>query len=447
MRSRFYLAIALFVALPLWSQVNDNGTAAANDAGADDSRMLTPAPVSGAAYPMIPESQERSNYLRAGVVFNTAYSDNVLGGITAKPVSDVDYSVWPTIALDQTTSRLHSVLTYSPGFTFYQRTSGRNEADQNATLDVQYRLSPHVTASVRDSFEKSSNVFSQPDSFSGASVLGSTQVPTAAVIPPVADQLTNVANAELTYQFSRTGMIGGSGTFTNLHFPDPTEVPGLYDSSSRGGSAFYNHRLSKKHYIGAQYQYFQTLAFPTGPEFETQTHTLFVFYTVYLKPTLSLSFSGGPQYYQALQGALINSHSWSPASTASLGWQGLHTTFAANYSRTVTGAGGLLGAFESNTASVSARWQMTRTWNIGTAGNYAIYKDVLPVISSTSSEGGHSIFGTVSLRHPIGQYFDAELRYTRLHQSYSGIPLIATAPDTNIESISISYHFNRALGR
>ena len=448
MTSRFLLALALLVALPVWSQVNDNAAPAANDNPAnEDARMLIPPPVTGEAYATAPEAEVRSNYLRAGVVFNTEYTDNVLAGITAKPVSDIDYSVWPTITFDETTTRLHSILTYAPGFTVYQRTSGRNEADQNAGVDIQYRLSPHLTASVRDSFQKASSVFSQPDSFSAAPVYGTAQAPTAAVIPPVANRLTNNANAELTYQFSRTGMIGGSGTFTNLHFPDPTEVPGLYDSSSRGGSAFYNHRLSKKHYIGAQYQYFQTLAFPTGPEFETQTHTLFVFYTVYLKPTLSLSFSGGPQYYQALQGALINSHSWSPASTASLGWQGLHTTFAANYSRTVTGAGGLLGAFESNTASVSARWQMTRTWNIGTAGNYAIYKDVLPVISSTSSEGGHSIFGTVSLRHPIGQYFDAELRYTRLHQSYSGIPLIATAPDTNIESISISYHFNRALGR
>src|SRR5262249_49513069 len=159
----------------------------------------------------------------------------------------------------QTTSRLHSVLTYAPGFTLYQHTDGRNETDQNASVDVEYRLSPHVTASVRDTFHKSSNAFNQPDPLTAAAVYGSAQVPTATVIAPIADVLTNNANAELTYQFSRGGMIGASGTFTNLHYPDPTEVPGLYDSSSRGGSAFYSHRLSKKHYIGAQYQYSQIL--------------------------------------------------------------------------------------------------------------------------------------------------------------------------------------------
>jgi hypothetical protein len=52
-------------------------------------------------------------------------------GTSATPVSDVSYSIWPTIALDETTSRLHWAISYAPGFTFYQRTSSRNEADQN----------------------------------------------------------------------------------------------------------------------------------------------------------------------------------------------------------------------------------------------------------------------------------------------------------------------------
>lgn len=451
MYSRFYLAFALLVAVPVWSQVNDNSTTG-NDATAtsDDSRMLTPPPVSGAAYASIPESQERSNYLSAGVIFNTAYSDNVLGGVTSKPVSDIDYSVWPTISLDQTTTRLHSILTYAPGFTFYQKTTGRNEADQNASIDFQYRLSPHVTASVRDSFQKTSNVFSQPDPLSAAAVYGSTQVPTAAIVPPVADRLSNNADADLSYQFSRTSMIGASATFSNLHYPDPSQVPGLYDSSSKGGAAFYSHRLSKKHYIGAQYQYSRILAFPTGAEFETQTHTMFLFYTLYLRPNLSLSFSGGPQHYEATQSSLLNEHSWSPAVNASLGWQGKRTTFAASYSRTVTGGGGLIGAFESNSANASARWQIARMWSVGAGAGYAIYKNVLtsvPTSLAAISQGGHSITGTVSLQHPIGQHFEAELGYTRMHQSYSDVAVISTAPNTNREFISISYHFNRPLGR
>jgi hypothetical protein len=449
MKLRILFGISLLSGLSVWSQVNSTptpGTDEAVNTNTDDARMLTPPPVSGQAYPTSPESQERSNYLRAGVTFNPAYSDNTLGGLSSKPVSDVNYSVWPTIELDQTTPRLKSILTYAPGFTFYQRTTGRDEADQNATMDVEYRVTEHVTASVRDSFQKTSNVFNQPDLVSSGAVYGSSQPPTTAVLPPIADQLRNSANAELTYQFSANGMVGGSGTFTNLHYPNQAEVPGLYDSSSRGGSAFYSHRVSKNQYLGAQYQYSRILAFPTGGQSQTETHTLFLFYTVYLKPTLSLSLSGGPQLYEATQPQLPASSSWAPAATASLSWQGRRATFAAGYARTITSGGGLTGAFHSNNATVSAGWQIDRSWSIGVAGNYAIYRNAAPFLLN-ADPGGHTIFGTASLHHPIGQYFAAEAGYTRIHQSYSDVAVVSGTPDTNREYIAISYRFNRPLGR
>jgi hypothetical protein len=37
--------------------------------------------------------------------------------------------------------------------------------------------------------------------------------------------------------------------------------------------------------------------------------------------------------------------------------------------------------------------------------------------------------------------------YTRLHQAYSNVAVLSTAPDTNREYVSISYQFSRPLGR
>ena len=440
MLTRICLSLILLAAVPVWSQETDATEAPSNPA--DDTRMLVPPPINGDSYPTAVGSENRSNYLRAGLALNTAYSDNVLGGVSANPVSDISYSIRPTIELDQTTSRLHSMLTYSPGFTFYQKTSSRNEADQNLTLDFQDRLSSHITASLRDSFLKSSSLFNQPVPLSAGGVPGSGEPPPVAVIAPVADQLTNATNVELTYQFSRSGMIGVSGTFTNLHYPNPSEVPGLYDSTSRGGSAFYNHRLSKKHYLGASYRYSRFLA----GQSETQTHTVFVFYTIYLKPTLSLSVSGGPQHFDVAQSPFPPSGAWSPAATASMSWQGRRTNFAASYSRVVSGGGGLLGAYHTNTANASARWQLARTWYVGSNAAYSNYKNVTP-LTFLSSPGGHNISGTVSVQHTISGHINAELGYTRLHQSYDSISLISNAPNTNREYISISYQFARPLGR
>lgn len=452
----FCLGLVLLTGVPLWSQEEQHAAPVPAATGPitgvfvngdnDADRMLIPPPVSGEAYPLSFTSEERANYLRGGVTFNTAYSDNVLGATSTNPVSDLSYSVWPTIAVDETTSRLHALLTYAPGFTFYQRTNSRNEADQNLSLDFQYRLSPHVTVSLRDSFQKSSNVFNQPDQGLAVAVSGATQGVNDSVIAPLADRLSNNGGAGITYQFSANAMIGASGTFTNLHYPDSSEVPGLYDAASRGGSAFYSHRFATRHYIGMTYQYQQLLSYPTGGTNETQTHGAFLFYTFYPAPTFSFSLFGGPQYYSAgLQytsttpATVPALQSWSPAAGASLNWQTRHTTMALSYSHGVSGSGGLIGAVELDSANASVRQQITRNFSAALAGTYAD-NGVLAV----SALGGHSVSGSAALQRQVGEHLNLQAGYTRLHQDYS---FISANPDTNREWVSISYQFARPLGR
>jgi hypothetical protein len=450
------LGLALLASLPAWSQAGQRTTPAAaatgtivnvsTGSGSEPDRMLTPPPVSGEAYPIWLGSEERANYLRGGVTFSTAYSDNVLGATSATPVSDLSYSVWPTISLDETTSRLHAALTYAPGFTFYEHTSAYNEADQNLSLDLQYRLSPHVTVSLRDSFQKSSNVFNQPDQGFGGAVSGSTQAANDSVIAPLADRLGNNGNAGITYQFSMNAMVGASGTFTNLHYPDPAEVPGLYDAASRGASAFYSYRLARQHYVGATYQYQELLSYPAPGANETQTHGVFLFYTYYPSRRFSFSLFGGPQYYSAgpqFEGVgLANvpaAQSWSPSGGASLNWQDRLSTVAVSYLHSVSGGGGLIGAVELDSANASVRQRITHNFSASLAGTYA-NNGVLAV----SVLGGHSFSGSASLQRHVGQHVSLQAGYTRLHQNYS---FFAANPDTNREWVSISYQFARPLGR
>jgi hypothetical protein len=435
------LILALLVSIPAWSQVP---SAAAGGPGAGG-QMLTPPPVNSEAYSNEVGSEARSNYLRGSVMFSPSYSNDVVGAVDANPVSDVGYSLFSSIAMDKATPRLHWTMAYSPGFTIYQHTSSENQVDQILTLNFKYRLTPHITFSLRDSFQKSSNILNQANPLSGVAVPGSPQPPVNAVIELVGDQLANIANTELTYQFSRNGMVGAQATFTNLDFLNPTKVVGLYDSSSSGGLGFYSHRLSRKHYVGATYSYSKTLAYPPHAQTELQANTIFFFYTIYLSRTFSFSFTAGPQHYDIAQLSLPAYGAWSPTITASMAWQGLHTNFAAGYSRAVSGGGGLVGVFLTNRADASARWQLARTWNLGSAAVYAANQDVTPS-SYLSTGGGNSIAGTVSLAHQLSERFKVEFGYTGLHQSYSGIPVISNAPFINRESISISYNFSRPLG-
>ncbi|HEX3436012.1 MAG TPA: hypothetical protein VHT24_04525 [Pseudacidobacterium sp.] len=428
--------------------MNTSQTDAPVDNSSSDTLMRTPPPVSSEGYKISVGPGTRSNYLHAGLIFNTAYNDNVLSGAGSNPISDMSYSIWPTIAFDQTTPRLHQTLRYSPGFTFYQRTSALNEVDQNLAFDFQYRLSPHITASADNYFRKSSNIFNQPYGFSGSPVSGSAQAPLTPVVAPIADQLTNSTNVALTYQFGRNDMVGASGTFDNLTYLNSQQVTGLYNSITRGASAFYSHRFLNAQYFGATYQHSQMLGVPLSKnqtQSETQTNTALLFYTVYFHPNLSFSLSAGPQYYDVAQSPFPESRSWTPVVAVSMGWQGRRTAFAASYSRLVSGGGGLLGAFHSNSANASFNWQLARRWSVGPAVSYAITNNVSSV--PEVNPGGHIISGNISVQHPINEHLDVEFSYTRLHQSYNSIAVVSSAPDADRASISISYQFTRPLGK
>jgi hypothetical protein len=353
----------------------------------------------------------------------------------------------PTIAIDKTISRLHWALTYNPTFTIYQRTRGFDQTDQNLVVNFRYRLSPNVTVTLQDSLSKTSNVFNQPDPLSEGAISGSPQPSPISVLAPFASVLSNIANAGIRYQFSKNGMIGVSVTSTKLDYPNPTEVPGLNNSSSSGGSAFYSFRLSHNQYIGATYQYSKNEAYPTNVQTEVQTNTVSGFYTIYLNRTFSLSFVGGQQYFGVVQFPMPAYASSSPSLTASIGWQRQHTNLAVSYSRIITGGGGLVGAFQTNDAGASAKWQLARTWNVGSAASYTNNKSVTPASFLFAQAGGHSIIGTVSVQHPIREDFNVQFGYTRLHQSYSGIPLILNAPNADREFVSLTYQFARLLGR
>jgi hypothetical protein len=465
-----WLGPALLLAAPLWGQEPGsvpaqttvpvanpvgNPQAADNDPSNAsvnvEDRMLTPPVVSGQSYPTVSASQERSNYLRAGLSFTSAYSDNV-GTVNGHPESDVSYSVAPTLALDETTTRLHWTVTYAPGFTFYQRESARNEADQTAQINFQYRLSPHVTFSAADRFQKSSSVFNQPDLGSAGGVSGGTQGGNFSVIAPVADRLSNSGNLGITYQYAANSMIGASGTFTNLHYPNQSEVPGLFDSQSQGGSAFYSLRVSAIHYIGVTYQYQRLQSFLTPGTNQTQTHAMLAFYTLYPSKRFSVSLFGGaqhadvgPQFAPTGSSATPASRSWNPAAGASVGWQGRLTNLAVSYLHMISGGGGLIGAVMQDSASLSIGQQLSKTLSASLSGGYA-QNDILSAPPMFNGNG-HTVSGTASLRQQFGPHVNAQLGYTRLHQDYSTVAVLAAFPGVNREFVSLSYQFSRPLGR
>lgn len=454
--ARICLGLLFLIGSHVWAQVEDSSSPSDTQAATPDTssditaeRMVAPPPVSGLAYPVMLTSQERSNYLRGGLAFMTAYTDNALGSVGPTPLSDVGYSVAPFIAINETTAREQLVLTYAPGFTFYQRFAALDQADHNASIRFVYRLSPRVTVSATDTFQKTSDVFNQPFTENMGAVSTGPELPNFSVITPLANQLSNAGNVGLTYQFELNDMVGASGTFTNLHYAYPSQVVGLSDSSSQACLAFWAHRFSRRQSFGVTYQYQRLLAYPTPGFAETHTHAPLLFYTMYPTNGFTLSFFGGPQYSDTVQPSpqLPLKH-WTPAGGASLNWLGHFTSVAVSYVHVISSSPGLEAAVKLDSATASMRQQLTRNLRASISGAYT-QNDILGDFNAASLGllNGHSIAGAASLQHQVGQHVTLQLGYIRLRQDYSGVSILALTPNTNRESVSLTYRFDKALGR
>lgn len=430
---------------PLFSQVEPS--ASGGGFTLDDTQMMTPPPVSGDAYPVsVGAESQRSNFVAGGLVVTGAYNDNIMAGDQTRKIGDSNYSIVPTITLNRRTPHEALSLNYSSGFTLYQKSSQLNGVTQDASASYRFHLSQYAVVTLSDSFSQNYNLFNQSNPFGAGGISPGGSSPTSVYVFPFENRLENTVNGSFQYQYGRNAMIGGGGTYSLLRYSSTSNVPGLDDSNIGGGSVFWSRRVTRGQYLGATYEYSKITTHPV--QTTTDTNTISGFYTKYLTSTISLSVMGGPQHFLSTDPASgASSGAWTPAVQGSIGYQSPRTSLVAAYSRIISGAGGLVGAYRSNVATIDARRQITRSWNIGAGGSYALFKNVTPTVS-TVNPGGHTLAGTASAQHTFHERLRFEIGYSRFHQTYSNFGTGAQLfPDCNREFASVSYQFLRPIGR
>ena len=437
------LCIIIAATTPLWSQVEPSGAGGGISLG--DSRMMTPPPVGGGAYPGTVGSEERSNYLAGGLVFTGAYIDNLMVGNGTSPISDETYSFVPTIGFDRRTPRQGESLSYSSGFTLYQHTSQFNSVAQTANASYRFRISPYTVIVFGDTFQQNNNLYNQSNPFTPGGVSGTPGQSNGVVISPFQNQLGNSSNADIHYQYGRNAMIGAGGSYSFQQYSQSANVAGLNNEGTAGARGFFSRRIAGSHYVGVMYQFSKFVTHPLDTY--TLSHTVLGFYTYYFTQSFSISILGGPEHYTYWGATAPIQGAWTPAVEASFGWQTLRMNVAANYSHIVSGSEGLIGTYHSDIAGLSGRRALSRTWNVGANVDYARFNTVNSNAVVAYGNGGNSIFGGVYLDHRITERVNAQAGYSHLHQLYAGIPAASTFPDSNRANISITYQFNRPLGR
>ena len=387
----------------------------------------------------------RSNYLRGGLNVGAAYDDNALLG-TNGAQGNTSYSVFPSLALEESWSRVRWTLAYAGGFTFNQRLTNQNQGSHDLNFDSQFRLSPHVNLRIAENFALSTGFF---DGGNGVAVSG-TGGPNASLITPLATQRTSLTTAGANYHFALNDVIGASGSFYDMHFTNAPADSLLVDTRTATGSAFWLHRIFRHNWAGASYSYERLTFDPSGGE--TLVHSFALVDTIGLSRGFTFSGFVGPEYSDnrgLVPGAdtISQFHNWSVAGGVEAGWRSARTSVSTGYSRRITDGGGLLGAVRSQTARGDLRRELFPGWAVQLGGSYGNNK-ALTVASSGSASTINVTSVSASLERNVGKSLGLHFGYAHDFQQQSGVadPTQKLDAHRNRFFVTLSYQWAKPLG-
>ena len=161
-------------------------------------------------------------------------------------MTPVSFQVWVTSTTQcgrrsrSTSLELACIGVYSTvqASTFYQRNTFFSQSDHDLAAEFRYRVSPHVTVTLRDTLTKNSDPPYHFDPNPIGSATGSLLSPNQSVISPIADTVSNSSAGQITYQFSASGMVGASGTETEQRYLHPVASARSFQFEHQGRNGF-----------------------------------------------------------------------------------------------------------------------------------------------------------------------------------------------------------------
>ena len=456
MKRHIFIAISAVLLVTFgWGQDAHTVPASAIGPEMPYTEVLTPpTPVNNVQMPLAFSSDgERSNYLSGSIQLGGGYNDNAL--VTPNDhINNVSTVIVPRIEIRQNRERWSLDLAYSPGITINQNLSEQNQFAHSLSFATNYRLSPHVSLQLRDNFAKTNNLFS--GLFGSTAGPGPLQQSNSSVITPLADSTSNNTGLGLTYQFSASSLVGVSGNYYFVNYGSIENTPGasgFIDSRSASGAAFYAHRLSNRHWLGATYNFQQFMFTPGG---RTTIHRSLGFYSLTFGSHMSLSLWAGPQYSTSFRSNLVAPQpsagttalpsQWSPAAGAMFDWQGSHTSLQSEYSKQISDGGGLAEAVNMQAVNAEIRRRLTARWTARVGGAYT-RNDPLHTLSSSVTAPLRSFQGTAGIEYRLTDNLGASVLYGRQQQRYEFLLLPSATANQNRVWFSLSYIFTRPLGR
>jgi len=412
-----------------------------------EDQPISPPPILNGQGPSLAFQAEttRTNYLSGGVSLTGMFTDNVFLSST-NPVGDFSYAIQPYMRFSRSTPRVTWDMSFGAGLLVYQRQGTQNQFTKNFGLDLTYRLSQHLRLRLSETFTDRTGIFSAVNSdVSGPSIGVIEQSNNSLVVAPIQRTVGNAILAETSYQFSANSLAGVRGVFSILDFPNSSQnaqFGPLYNTQTYLAEAFFNHQVSTEQWLGVS---LRVQHFNQQPSISsTDTASLLLYYSVAPAPTITLSFFGGPEYYNtsfnseiATADGLSQHPQWSPAVGATFNWRGKNTSLTAGYSRQLSDGGGLPSAVILQQVNGSLRWQLGRRQELDFDAAYAFNESVQPGYNF------HSQISSVAFQRTLrpGLLLGVGCAHQR-----QDVPSNHSVVDVNTSWVYVSYGFSHPLG-
>jgi len=389
------------------------------------------------------------SFVTLGMGASAAWDSNA-GSFSYQPYSLGYLILNPSIQLRQT----------RPTFTWYAGAFGAlttsnssryySTANPSASAGFLWQLNNHWQLNVNDNYLYTSDPFRQYLVYSSAPTYNQ---PNPTVYTPLATVQSNYGTVTLTYQINARDSIvfGGSESFRRYLHTTST----VYDLTTYGGYAAYQHLFSARLSAGAAYS-FNSLDSSHGQS-RSGVNMIQAYMTYQLGRHMSVGGWIGPEYTTTKNlipilctpyGCFIEEkhfNSWDTAFGGNFSWRGEQNAFIGSFLKSVSDGGLVLGVVQLYQVNAGYIRQLNPRWNLAVGVQYGNNTG-----TSTKAHVQHldSLTANLNLTRQLTPSLSAGVQYLYINENQKNI-IGAAAPHwtDNRFQISLQYYWGHSLGR
>ncbi len=427
---------------------------------AQDQSAAAAAPVNQGTLPLLFVGEApRKNLVSLGFTISSYYDDNPLS--SNPPKSAVVSTLASRFALNVDRTRWSVNLQYDPQYSYSSDINYYNSAAHVANAAVEFRPDSRWTVALRNAYSHTSNPVQIISSTAVTPVFGVTDQMNQTGYGDYLAITTEQAGTDISYALSAHSSIGVGGGYNSLQSSQPGTLNPYYrqDVTEWSGHAFYSHRVTAHQTLGLQFQWSRIDA-SAGASLATPM-SLQYFHQIQLARGFSFSLFGGPELTNtrddlslalALQGIrvpagtslIIRDRLWAGSGGGTLNWTTHHNAAWVSFTRRTTNGGPYGGIVQASMANANYRRQLTPNSALNLSAAYTDNGQVDPL---SLVPVGSYFFTRAQYIRELGSRAEFSLSYARFQAESVAPGYLPLTGNHNEVLVSLSYHFERALGK